>query len=589
MKNFIFLFTLALFGLSLNLNAQEEFQVLKKSEIQELIEIYGEPIESFDVKSGERDSRVPVEWETVMANLRNGLSGCSFDFRFHKFCTFTVLEVVNCPDCVGYLWSTGATTNYIVINSTGNYRVTVDGSSPTDGACTSTANSTIDQIGTPVPVSISGNTSFCEGGNTILTASGSGDFCWNTGAKTAMLSVTSAGTYTVTVTNANGCTGTASKTVTMSPAPASPLVTETVNPVTGVITLTSSAFSGNVWSNGATTQSINPTTSGIYTVSVRNSAGCLSQSSCESKVIVSIKTVYETIHETIFVDTCLDNHGSVGLSFNAYVEWGKVTFVVNTPNPNPYISYYWNFGDNTTGGGFNTVHYYGQAGTYLVKLRAYYQNQNGTASYHEVSQYVYIYESAQPCNRVGLTIKGQTDGAIFPQSQINSQTRVNAPNLPTGAHSWQWSTGNVHQYWTVVQTSGATVGPHEMFFRYKVGVQNFCHVIRYTVVPGYGIMDNDTDNKYSSSEEDEMHPSEIMMDETIFEDQEIETRNNADYLTNGQYLPTYPLDKESVNAFPNPTTGRFDLDLTGHPNQMYFISITDQLGNVITKKIVKIE
>ncbi|MFA7285658.1 MAG: PKD domain-containing protein [Candidatus Paceibacterota bacterium] len=550
MKNLIFLFTLVLFGLSLNAQV-DQLKVLQKTEIQKLIDIYGEP-ESFTVKSGERDPRINIDWETVELNLRYGLSGCSFDLRVHKFCTFTVLEVVDCSDCYSYLWSTGETTNYILVNATGNYRVTVNGYSSAGSACSSTANSTIDQIGTPVPVSISGNTSFCEGGNTHLTANGNGDFCWNTGAKTQTISVTSAGTYTVTVTNGNGCTGTASKTVTIAPSAATASITEFVNPQTGLVTLTSSASSGNIWSNGATTQTINPTLSGIYTVRVQNSFGCLSQPSCGSKVVVSIKTITNTIivHDTVYLNGGGNNNTNGGLSFNSNIEWNKVTFVANVPNPNNFISYFWDFGDNQTGGGLTVMHQYSQPGTYLVKLRGYFSN----GTFIEVSNYVTITVFGKPCNRGGLTIKGQGDGAVFPQSQINSQTKVNvAFELPTGAWDWVWSTGNAGpdaKKGTIVQNSGATVGTHEMFFNYMVGSNNFCHVIKYTIIPGSGVSDteDETENRSSSS-----------------------------------------LDKEDVNVFPNPTSGPIQFDLSGQPNGVYLISVMDQTGRQVTKKIVKQE
>lgn len=65
----------------------------------------------------------------------------------------------------------------------------------------------------PQPVaSIGGNQPFCVGNSTMLTASGGGTYAWNTGANTAAISVNAAGPYTVTVTNANICTATASVT-----------------------------------------------------------------------------------------------------------------------------------------------------------------------------------------------------------------------------------------------------------------------------------------------------------------------------------------------------------------------------------------
>ena len=69
--------------------------------------------------------------------------------------------------------------------------------------------------------SISGNNSVCQGTAVTLTATGGGSYLWSTGATTAAITVTvnANTTYTVTVTSANGCTGTASKAVTVVPKP----------------------------------------------------------------------------------------------------------------------------------------------------------------------------------------------------------------------------------------------------------------------------------------------------------------------------------------------------------------------------------
>lgn len=66
----------------------------------------------------------------------------------------------------------------------------------------------------PIPmVAISGETSFCEGGSTILTASGAETYEWSTTEFGAEYHVALAGTYSVVGTDTNGCTATASVTV----------------------------------------------------------------------------------------------------------------------------------------------------------------------------------------------------------------------------------------------------------------------------------------------------------------------------------------------------------------------------------------
>ena len=100
-------------------------------------------------------------------------------------------------------------------------------------------------------------------------------------ATTASINVTTAGSYTVRVTNAAGCQSAASTAtiVTVNALPATPTITAgglTTFCSGGNVTLTSSAGTSYLWSNAATTSSINVTTAGSYTVQVTNAAGCQS-------------------------------------------------------------------------------------------------------------------------------------------------------------------------------------------------------------------------------------------------------------------------------------------------------------------------
>ena len=64
---------------------------------------------------------------------------------------------------------------------------------------------------------ISSSDTLCEGENAILTATGGNNYAWSTTAQTPSISVSNAGTYSVTVTNSYGCTATASATVYVLP------------------------------------------------------------------------------------------------------------------------------------------------------------------------------------------------------------------------------------------------------------------------------------------------------------------------------------------------------------------------------------
>ena len=57
-------------------------------------------------------------------------------------------------------------------------------------------------------VTANGPTTFCQGNNVLLTATGGTSYVWSTGETTSTITVGTAGAYTVTVTDGSGCTET---------------------------------------------------------------------------------------------------------------------------------------------------------------------------------------------------------------------------------------------------------------------------------------------------------------------------------------------------------------------------------------------
>ncbi|MGV3630857.1 MAG: M43 family zinc metalloprotease [Bacteroidota bacterium] len=177
------------------------------------------------------------------------------------------------------LWSTGETTQSITVSTGGTYNVTVS-----NAFCSSlSADVTVNVNATPPPVptiTTSGVTTFCAGGNVVLTSSSATDNHWSTGATTQSITVAATGTYDVFV-NVGGCIETsATVDVTVNPMPATPVITAD-GPATfcsgTTLTLSSSASAGNTWTTGATTQDIAVSNSGSFTVTV-DELGCTATS-----------------------------------------------------------------------------------------------------------------------------------------------------------------------------------------------------------------------------------------------------------------------------------------------------------------------
>jgi gliding motility-associated-like protein len=104
-----------------------------------------------------------------------------------------------------YLWSTGATTSSINITVSGSYTVKVTNASVCQSTASDALTVTVNDLPATPTITAGGPTTFCTGGSVTLTSNAGSTYLWSTGATTASINVTTAGSYTVKVKNANGC------------------------------------------------------------------------------------------------------------------------------------------------------------------------------------------------------------------------------------------------------------------------------------------------------------------------------------------------------------------------------------------------
>lgn len=185
-----------------------------------------------------------------------------------------------------YAWSpSGQTTQTATALAAGTYTVTVTDAS----GCTNTAQTTLSQPPAPVTAGVAGSTNVnCNAGtNGSASSSISGGvgpytYAWLPGGQTtANLTAVGAGTYTVTVTDLNGCTDSAQVTISEPTALAASISGFTNVTCLGNSngTISTSVSGGtppytHLWSNGATTANLTGLGPGTYADTVRDANGC---------------------------------------------------------------------------------------------------------------------------------------------------------------------------------------------------------------------------------------------------------------------------------------------------------------------------
>ncbi|MBL7726581.1 MAG: gliding motility-associated C-terminal domain-containing protein, partial [Dinghuibacter sp.] len=276
-----------------------------------------------------RDSMV------VLAVLPNPVINLGNDT---SFCAGTNILLNAGTGFASYIWSTGATTQTINVNTAGTYWV--EGTTAQGCKARDTMN-VLNVFALPV-VNLGVDTSFCQGYTHVLNAGNPGaNYLWQNGATTPTISVTTPGLYWVQVTNANGCSRRDSmRVLNVFAAPVVNLGNDTSFCAGGSITLNAGNPGSNyLWQNGATTQTITTSAAGLYWVAVTNGNNCTTRDS------MRVLAVHPLPNINLGGDTVLCNGNAVTLD----------------PGPG-YAAYLWQNGATTQTISVSAV------GTYWVRV-----------------------------------------------------------------------------------------------------------------------------------------------------------------------------------------------------------------------------
>jgi len=196
-------------------------------------------------------------------------------------------SILDAGNYSAYLWSTSETTQNITVSSSGTYSVTVTN----DNGCIGNTSINIVENANPIP-NINGDLNICEGENTILNAGNYTTYLWSTSETSQTIIVNNSGTFIVTVTDANGCSGTNSVDVIQNAAPTPTISGELAICGGQASTLDAgTGYSSYIWSTNQTSQTISVTTTGTYAVTVYDAIGCSASTFVDVDVdVVNITT-----------------------------------------------------------------------------------------------------------------------------------------------------------------------------------------------------------------------------------------------------------------------------------------------------------
>lgn len=357
-----------------------------------------------------------------------------------------------------YVWSNGAITQDISGLAAGSYTVTIID----NAGCTDVSTYT---VGEPSPLTINPNIRDvnCFGDNTgRIRSNVSGGtapytYSWSTGNTGANINNRVAGTYSLTVTDANGCSTTLNNITISQPASALSKQSDSqTNPTCagyndGSVTITMQGGTGPYsysWSNGDNTATASNLTAGLHTVTVTDNNGCTFS---ETFTLTDPPSIIVT--PTLTEPTC---NGAAD---------GEITVSASNGTA-PYI-YNWNTGD--TGPTITGL----VAGTYTVTVT----DQNGagctvveTITLGEPN----VLEDNATVN--DISCNGANDGSIFL-----------AVTGGTGPYTYLWNTGA-----TTNNISGLSAGPYSV----TITDDNGCSIVRnYNIVnpPSIGVSHTQVD------------------------------------------------------------------------------------------------
>ena len=236
-----------------------------------------------------------------------------------------------------YSWAPGGqTTASITVNPASTTTYTVTG---TSAGCTAT-DAVVVSISSGASINAGPDVTICPGNSTTLTASGGVTYSWNNGLGTGnnfSVSPASTTTYSVTGTDAGGCTGTDNITVSIASLPTVNAGPDQTICSGSLVTLNGSGASTYSWNNGVTNGvAFTPATTTTYTVIGTSVQGCTNT----DQVTITVNSGI-TVNAGLDVTICSGTSTTLTASGATTYSWtpGGLTTASITVNPAATTTY----------------------------------------------------------------------------------------------------------------------------------------------------------------------------------------------------------------------------------------------------------
>lgn len=229
-----------------------------------------------------------------------------------------------------YIWADGSTLEDYTDAAAGDYTVTITDAN----GCSKTETFTIIEP-SAISISLASTDVFCfMGSDGAVDATISGgttpySYAWSNGAGTEDLNNIPADDYTITITDANGCSATATTTVTQPASGVSVMMSADEAVCFGATTASAMASpSGGavgytyLWSNDETTATISNLGVGTYTVTVTDGNGCTTSGEMQVNELAEIAVVANAISTSC-------NNGSDGSATVTNISGGVGTIITD--------------------------------------------------------------------------------------------------------------------------------------------------------------------------------------------------------------------------------------------------------------------